>query len=133
MGFAGRLPSTISRQHPGRGNNCSPLKNPTGSSQDAEPYLTRFLRSAESAEGHHAERAPWSGRGASGGMGGGAPRCGGVGGLIFLALGLGLIFFALGFITTICAGCVAGSVERAMNRLGGFGGVARGDPGGDPR
>lgn len=45
---------------------------------------------------------------------------------VFLALGLGLIFAALAFITRNMRRLVAGSVERAMNRLIGRGGGAIG-------
>ena len=51
---------------------------------------------------------------------------GGVAGLIFFAVGLGLIFFSLGFITHHMRRLVAGSVERAMNRVVGRGGGAIG-------
>jgi solute carrier family 34 (sodium-dependent phosphate cotransporter) len=45
-----------------------------------------------------------------------------VAGIIFLVLGLGLIFMALAFITRNMRRLVAGGVERAMNRLIGRGG-----------
>ncbi len=47
-------------------------------------------------------------------------------GILFLALGLGLIFLALGFITKNMRQLVAGGVERVMNRLIGRGGGAVG-------
>jgi solute carrier family 34 (sodium-dependent phosphate cotransporter) len=47
-------------------------------------------------------------------------------GIIFLAVGLGLIFLALAFITRNMRRLVAGSVERVMNQLIGRGGGAVG-------
>jgi solute carrier family 34 (sodium-dependent phosphate cotransporter) len=47
-------------------------------------------------------------------------------GLLFLGAGLGLIFLALGLITRNMRKLVAGSVERAMNRVVGRGGGAIG-------
>jgi sodium-dependent phosphate cotransporter len=47
-------------------------------------------------------------------------------GVLFLAAGLGLIFLALGLITKNMRKLVAGSVERAMNRVVGRGGGAIG-------
>jgi solute carrier family 34 (sodium-dependent phosphate cotransporter) len=47
-------------------------------------------------------------------------------GVLFFAIGLGLIFLALGLITHHMRRLVAGSVERAMNRLVGRGGGAVG-------
>jgi solute carrier family 34 (sodium-dependent phosphate cotransporter) len=52
----------------------------------------------------------------------GATISGPVTGTIFLALGLGLIFVALGLITRNMRRMVAGTVERAMNSLVGRGG-----------
>jgi solute carrier family 34 (sodium-dependent phosphate cotransporter) len=51
---------------------------------------------------------------------------GGLAAALFLGVGLGLIFFALAFITRNMRKLVAGGVERAMNRLIGRGGGAMG-------
>jgi sodium-dependent phosphate cotransporter len=56
----------------------------------------------------------------------GDPIGGPLAGVLFLAVGLGLIFLALGTITRHMRSLVAGSVERAMNRLVGRGGGAMG-------
>jgi solute carrier family 34 (sodium-dependent phosphate cotransporter) len=56
----------------------------------------------------------------------GDPVGGALAGVLFLAAGLGLIFLALGFITKNMRQLVAGSVERAMNRIVGRGGGAIG-------
>ncbi len=56
----------------------------------------------------------------------GDPIGGPLAGAIFLALGLALIFLALGLITKNMRQLVAGGVERAMNRLVGRGGGAVG-------
>jgi solute carrier family 34 (sodium-dependent phosphate cotransporter) len=52
----------------------------------------------------------------------GDPIGGPVAGALFFVLGLALIFVALGFITRNMRRLVAGSVERAMNRIVGRGG-----------
>jgi solute carrier family 34 (sodium-dependent phosphate cotransporter) len=52
----------------------------------------------------------------------GDPLGGPVAGLVFLALGLALIFLALGLITKNMRRLVAGTVERAMNNIVGRGG-----------
>jgi solute carrier family 34 (sodium-dependent phosphate cotransporter) len=56
----------------------------------------------------------------------GDPIGGVLAGVLLLALGLGLIFLALGLITRNMRQLVAGSVERAMNRVVGKGGGAIG-------
>ena len=56
----------------------------------------------------------------------GDPIGGPVAGVVFFVLGLGLIFIALGLITRNMRRLVAGSLERAMNRLVGRGGGAVG-------
>jgi solute carrier family 34 (sodium-dependent phosphate cotransporter) len=56
----------------------------------------------------------------------GDPIGGAVAGVMYLAIGLGLIFLALGFITKNMRELVAGGVERAMNRVIGRGGGAIG-------
>jgi solute carrier family 34 (sodium-dependent phosphate cotransporter) len=56
----------------------------------------------------------------------GDPIGGALAGVLFLAMGLALIFLALGFITRNMRQLVAGGVERAMNRIVGRGGGAIG-------
>jgi solute carrier family 34 (sodium-dependent phosphate cotransporter) len=56
----------------------------------------------------------------------GDPIGGALAGVLFLAIGLALIFLALGFITKNMRQLVAGGVERAMNRIVGRGGGAIG-------
>jgi solute carrier family 34 (sodium-dependent phosphate cotransporter) len=99
-----------------------PLELATGFLSGAADWLTDLIHGAEfnaSEQGKSpirvAVRVPV-------GWAEAAVEPGQVGGFIFLGLGLALIFLALTFITRNMRRLVAGSVERAMNRIIGRGG-----------
>jgi solute carrier family 34 (sodium-dependent phosphate cotransporter) len=105
-----------------------PLELLTGFLTEAAEWLTARLRGTEVSEiGQSPIRAAVKYPiGLIESLLDGDPVGGALAGVLFLAAGLGLIFLALGFITKNMRQLVAGSVERAMNRIVGRGGGAIG-------
>jgi sodium-dependent phosphate cotransporter len=99
-----------------------PLEIATGFLSRTAEALTGFLRSAEVGGATMDKSFIRQAVDLPVGWVEGMLGAGGVAGLIFFAIGLGLIFLSLGFITHHMRRLVAGSVERAMNRLVGRGG-----------
>ncbi|MFO7779138.1 MAG: Na/Pi symporter [Nitriliruptoraceae bacterium] len=105
-----------------------PLELLTGFLTEIALWLTELLRGTEVSEVgrspiRSAVKLPVD---AIAGLFDGDPVAGATAAVLLLALGLGLIFGALGLITKNMRQLVAGSVERAMNRVVGTGGGAIG-------
>ena len=105
-----------------------PIELATGFLTRAATWLTGILRGSEVSEVgtspiRTAVKVPVD---AVTGLLDGDPIGGTLAGVIFLALGLALIFLALGQITSNMRVLVVGGVERAMNRVVGRGGGAVG-------
>lgn len=105
-----------------------PLELLTGFLTEIALWLTELLRGTEVSEVgrspiRSAVKLPVD---AIAGLFDGDPVAGATAAVLLLALGLGLIFSALGLITRNMRQLVAGSVERAMNRVVGTGGGAIG-------